>query len=194
MTAERDLAVVTPARNVAAGTPSSVRPGPATRRGRPDLEETDGPAAEPYTMFCDLDVGKESHHATALTRSGGKVHDGPLPNDEPEDVDTYDFPSLADGKAIPYGVYDIADNSAWVSVGMTTTPPCSRSPPSPHGGTRWGRRNTPRRGDRSSPPMVAAPMATDSGYGSMNSPGLPLPPAWRSPSAATRLEPVNGTR
>ncbi|WP_322762750.1 ISAzo13 family transposase, partial [Frankia sp. Cr2] len=24
---------------------------------------------------------------------------------------------LADGKAIPYGVYDLADNSAWVSVG-----------------------------------------------------------------------------
>ena len=34
------------------------------------------------------------------------------------EVSTYDFPNLADGKAIPYGVYDIADDSAWVSVGV----------------------------------------------------------------------------
>lgn len=40
------------------------------------------------------------------------------PTGEPEEVNTYDFPSLAEGKAIPYGVYDIADNSAWVSVGV----------------------------------------------------------------------------
>jgi len=26
-------------------------------------------------------------------------------------------PARADGKAIPYGVYDVADNSGWVSVG-----------------------------------------------------------------------------
>jgi hypothetical protein len=36
----------------------------------------------------------------------------------PENVLTYDFPSSADGKAIPYGIYDIADDSAWVSVGV----------------------------------------------------------------------------
>jgi len=37
---------------------------------------------------------------------------------ESVEVSTYDFPHLADGKAIPYGVYDIADDSAWVSVGV----------------------------------------------------------------------------
>ena len=37
---------------------------------------------------------------------------------EAEQVSTYDFPSSADGKAIPYGVYDLADDSAWVSVGV----------------------------------------------------------------------------
>jgi len=37
---------------------------------------------------------------------------------EPVEVSTYDFPDTADGKAIPYGVYDIADDSAWVSVGV----------------------------------------------------------------------------
>jgi len=33
-------------------------------------------------------------------------------------VNTHDFPSMAKGKAIPYGVYDIADDSAMVSVGI----------------------------------------------------------------------------
>jgi transposase len=40
------------------------------------------------------------------------------PTGAPEQVSTYDFPDLAAGKAIPYGVYDIADDSAWVSVGV----------------------------------------------------------------------------
>lgn len=31
---------------------------------------------------------------------------------------THDFPDTAVGKAMAYGVYDVADNSAWVSVGM----------------------------------------------------------------------------
>jgi len=40
------------------------------------------------------------------------------PQGEPIDVSTYDFPGQADGKAIPYGVYDLTDDSAWVSVGI----------------------------------------------------------------------------
>ena len=36
----------------------------------------------------------------------------------PARVNTHDFPSMASGKAIPYGVYDIAENSAMVSVGI----------------------------------------------------------------------------
>ncbi len=31
---------------------------------------------------------------------------------------THDFPDTAEGKAIPYGVYDVGTNSAWVSVGV----------------------------------------------------------------------------
>lgn len=37
---------------------------------------------------------------------------------EPEKVKVYDFPSDAQGKAIPYGVYDITKNKGWVSVGI----------------------------------------------------------------------------
>jgi len=38
--------------------------------------------------------------------------------DDPELVDVHDFPSDAVGKAIPYGVYDLAANDGFVSVGV----------------------------------------------------------------------------
>jgi len=41
------------------------------------------------------------------------------PTGEPEEVNVYDYPSEADGKAIPYGVYDVGANEGWVSVGVT---------------------------------------------------------------------------
>jgi len=39
------------------------------------------------------------------------------PAGTPETARVHDFPSAAVGKAIPYGVYDMARNEAWVSVG-----------------------------------------------------------------------------
>jgi hypothetical protein len=39
------------------------------------------------------------------------------PKGKPVEVEAYDFPSLADGKGIPYGVLDITNNHGWVSVG-----------------------------------------------------------------------------
>jgi len=39
------------------------------------------------------------------------------PSGVPESVRVHDFPGDAIGKAIPYGVYDMARNEAWVSVG-----------------------------------------------------------------------------
>ena len=39
------------------------------------------------------------------------------PKGKPVHANAYDFPDLADGKAIPYGVYDLAQNDGWVSVG-----------------------------------------------------------------------------
>ena len=41
------------------------------------------------------------------------------PKGEPIKVSTHDFPSQAIGKAIPYGVYDIASNEGFVNVGIT---------------------------------------------------------------------------
>jgi len=39
------------------------------------------------------------------------------PTGTPETARVHDFPSDAVGKAIPYGIYDMARNEAWVSVG-----------------------------------------------------------------------------
>jgi transposase len=41
------------------------------------------------------------------------------PQGQPREVNTHDFPDAKRGKAIPYGVYDIQGNEAWVSVGIT---------------------------------------------------------------------------
>ena len=41
------------------------------------------------------------------------------PPGDPELVLVHDFPDPAGSKAIPYGVYDLAENEAWVSVGIS---------------------------------------------------------------------------
>jgi hypothetical protein len=39
------------------------------------------------------------------------------PKGQPEQVNVHDFPDPAVGKAIPYGIYDVAADAGWVSVG-----------------------------------------------------------------------------
>jgi hypothetical protein len=40
------------------------------------------------------------------------------PEGEPVEVNVHDFPDKQLGKAVPYGVYDVAANTGWVSVGV----------------------------------------------------------------------------
>ena len=40
------------------------------------------------------------------------------PGGEYDHVNVYDFPADADGKAVPYGVYDVKRNEGWVNVGI----------------------------------------------------------------------------
>jgi len=47
-------------------------------------------------------------------KNGGKEW---RPQGEPEQVNVYDFVDKELGRANPYGVYDLADNAGWVSVG-----------------------------------------------------------------------------
>jgi hypothetical protein len=42
------------------------------------------------------------------------------PKGRPRAVDTHDFPDPRKGKAVPYGVYDLRHNEAWVSVGVSS--------------------------------------------------------------------------
>ena len=42
------------------------------------------------------------------------------PKGRPRQVDTHDFPDPRKGKAVPYGVYDLRHNEAWVSVGVSS--------------------------------------------------------------------------
>jgi hypothetical protein len=49
-------------------------------------------------------------------KNGGRTW---RPKGKPQEVTTKDFPSLAEGKALPYGVYDTGQNRAVVNVGIT---------------------------------------------------------------------------
>jgi transposase len=42
------------------------------------------------------------------------------PQGRPREVDVHDFPDPRKGKAVPYGVYDLSHNEAWVSVGVSS--------------------------------------------------------------------------
>ena len=48
-------------------------------------------------------------------RNGGREW---APKGQPEPVEVYDLPDKELGKVIPYGVYDMATNTGWVSVGV----------------------------------------------------------------------------
>lgn len=49
-------------------------------------------------------------------KNSGKTY---RPKGQPQNVNTHDFPDKELGKAIPYGVYDVTNNEAGVSVGIS---------------------------------------------------------------------------
>jgi hypothetical protein len=61
-----------------------------------------------------ISVDTKKKELVGQYKNGGKEL---RPKGKPEQVKVYDFVDKELGKANPYGVYDIADNSAWVSVG-----------------------------------------------------------------------------
>jgi len=52
-------------------------------------------------------------------RVGNYCNGGSEPKGEPRRVNVHDFEDKELGKVVPYGVYDIAANKGWVSVGVT---------------------------------------------------------------------------
>jgi hypothetical protein len=70
---------------------------------------------------CDCDWDWELLADTKKKELVGNFKDGGRewqPKGEPDLVDVHDFPTDAIGKAIPYGVYDLAANDGFVSVGV----------------------------------------------------------------------------
>ena len=74
------------------------------------------------------------------------------PRGEPRKVKVHDFPDPKFGKAIPYGVYDLASNEGWVSVGIDhdTAPFATASI------RRWWREMGCRRFPRATKLMITA--------------------------------------
>ena len=68
------------------------------------------------------------------------------PTGAPEPVRVHDFPGDAVGKAIPYGVYDMARNEAWVSVGRDHDTPAFAVASIRQWWTMMGRRAYPTTG------------------------------------------------
>ena len=84
---------------------------------------------------------------------------------KPVEVNTHDFPSHAQGKATPYGVYDMGLNEGWVSVGISADTARSRRRRSARGGSIWVRAATRTRRSSRSPPTRAGLTARADGCG-----------------------------
>ena len=63
-----------------------------------------------------ISVDSKKKELVGAFKNGGRRW---MPQGKPDEVAAYDFPSQAEGKAIPYGAYDIARNRAVVNVGVT---------------------------------------------------------------------------
>lgn len=61
-----------------------------------------------------ISVDTKKKELVGQFKNGGKEW---RPEGDPEKVNVYDFVDKELGRANPYGVYDLANNTAWVSVG-----------------------------------------------------------------------------
>jgi Rhodopirellula transposase DDE domain len=61
-----------------------------------------------------ISVDTKKKELVGAFKNGGREWQ---PEGQPEEVDVHDFPDDALGKAVPYGVFDMTRNEAWVSVG-----------------------------------------------------------------------------
>ena len=103
---------------------------------RPRPAQVDETHAAPAPAACP-DCGG----AVEVTRVASQYQEE-LPKVRPA-VRVHDFPTDAQGKAIPYGVYDMARNEAWVSVGRDHDTPAFAVASIRHWWRRMGRRAYP---------------------------------------------------
>jgi len=97
----------------------------ANRKTREGVDHPDRNAQFEYIndlvkKFCDADQPAISIDAKKKENLGNYSNKGReyRPKNSPLETNMHDFPNKKLGKAIPYGVYDIAKNEGWVSVGI----------------------------------------------------------------------------
>jgi DNA-binding phage protein len=86
----------------------------------PDRDAQFGYLNEQSTAFLAeglpvISVDTKKKELVGAFKNGGREW---RPKGAPEPVNVHDFPDPAVGKAIPYGVYDVARNTGWVTVGQ----------------------------------------------------------------------------
>jgi hypothetical protein len=64
-----------------------------------------------------MSVDCKKKELTGNYKNGGKEW---RPVKNPEAVNVYDFIDKTNGKAVPYGVYDIKNNTGWINVGISS--------------------------------------------------------------------------
>ena len=117
------------------------------------------------------------------------------PKGQPEPVRVHDFLIPEQGKAIPYGVYDLTRNAGWVSVGIDHDTATLRGPDDPalvaeDGPPALSARALAahHRGRRRQQRRAGAPVEVGTAAAGRPHAG------WRSPSATFRPGPASGTR
>ncbi len=85
----------------------------------PDRDAQFGYINEQVKRFLDagqpvVSVDTKKKELVGAFKNGGREW---RPKGRPDEVNVYDFPSLASGKAMPYGIYAVARNEGWVAVG-----------------------------------------------------------------------------
>jgi len=72
-------------------------------------------------------LGGRARHQRGDTKKKDLIGDfknaGQAWGTQAERVNVHDFPSDADGRAVPYGIYDVAKNRGWVMVGQPADTP-----------------------------------------------------------------------
>ncbi len=113
---------------------------------------------------------------------------------DPEEVRVHDFLIKELGRAVPYGIYDMAANPGWVAVGVDNDTAAFAVQTIRRWWREVGRIVIPSRGVSSSPPTAADRTARGCDCGSSNCSDWPM--NWAYPSRFTIFlrEPARGTR
>ena len=113
---------------------------------------------------------------------------------DPEEVRVHDFLIKEFGRAVPYGIYDLAANAGWVSVGIDNDTAAFAVRRSADGGKTSAMFAIRSRAAWSSPPMAADRTARGCDCGNLNCSASPMNSEYQLKSIICHREPANGTR